>query len=166
MKERVGFLRRFPALVLDAAIILLLVFPLGRPASRFLEALGVHMSSIDTNAGALGAFLYYSWTIAIFYLLLEVFTGATPGKLIMRLKVAGEEGNPASWGRRLGRYLGKGCFLLIIPPFGMTEAVILVYPFLAVGVASFLGTLLIFGPEKQTLYDRLTKTAVFKRGRS
>ena len=165
MKERAGFLRRFPALVLDAAFILLLVFPLGIPASRFLEALGVHMSSIDTNAGALGAFHFYSWTIAIFYLLLEVVTGATPGKLIMRLKVAGEDGNPASWGRRLGRYLGKSCFLLIIPPFGMTEVAILVYPFLAVGVASFLGTFLIFGPEKQTLYDRLTKTAVFKRGR-
>lgn len=165
MKERAGFLRRFPALVLDAAIILLLVFPFGRPASRLLTALGVHMSSIDTNAGALGAFLFYSWAIAILYLLIEVATGATPGKLIMRLKVAGADGNPASWGRRLGRYLGKLCFLLIIPPLGMTEVELLVYPFLAVGLASFLGAFLIFGPEKQTFYDRLTRTAVFKRGR-
>jgi uncharacterized RDD family membrane protein YckC len=165
MKERAGFLRRFPALVLDAAIILLLVFPFGRPASGFLSALGVHMSSIDTNAGALGAFLFYSWAIAIFYLLIEAATGATPGKLIMRLKVAGPDGNPASWGRRLGRYVGKLCFLLIIPPLGMTEVELLVYPFLVVGLAAFLGTLLIFGPEKQTFYDRLTRTAVIKRGR-
>jgi hypothetical protein len=32
-----------------------------------------------------------------------------------------------------------------------------------VGLASFLGTFYIFGPGKQTLYDKLTKTAVFKR---
>jgi uncharacterized RDD family membrane protein YckC len=163
MKERAGFFRRFPALVLDAIIILVLVFPFGRLAMRFLEVLGVHMSSIDTNAAALGAFLYYFWAIAIFYLLIEVLVGATPGKLIMRLKVAGEDGDRASWGRRLGRYLGKICFLLIIPPFGMTEVEVVVYSFLAVGTISFLGTLLIFGPKKQTLYDRLTKTAVFRR---
>jgi hypothetical protein len=59
--------------------------------------------------------------------------------------------------------LGKICFLLIIPPFGMTEVEVVVYSFLAVGTISFLGTLLIFGPKKQTLYDRLTKTAVFRR---
>ena len=165
IKERAGFLRRFPALVLDAAIILLLVFPFGRPASRLLATLGVHLASIDTNAGALGAFLFYSWAIAIFYLLIEAAIGATPGKLIMRLKVAGVDGNPAFWGRRLGRYLGKLCFLLIIPPLGMTEVELLVYPFLAVGLASFLGTFLIFGPEKQTFYDRLTRTAVFRRER-
>ena len=165
MKDRAGFLRRFPALVLDAAIILLLVFPFGRPASRLLAALGVHLASIDTNAGALGAFLFYSWAIAIFFLLIEAAAGVTPGKLIMRLKVAGADGNPASWGRRLGRYLGKLCFLLIIPPFGMTEVALLVYPFLVVGLASFLGTFLIFSPGKQTFYDRLTRTAVFKRGR-
>jgi uncharacterized RDD family membrane protein YckC len=163
MKERAGFLRRFPALVLDAVIIFVLIFPLGRPASQLLAALGVPMSSIDTNAAAYGAFLFYFWTIAIFYLLIEVFAGATPGKLIMRLKVAGEGGDPASWGRRLGRYLGKVCFLLIIPSLGMIEVELLALSFLAVGLASFLGTFYIFGPGKQTLYDKLTKTAVFKR---
>lgn len=163
MKERVGFSRRFPALVLDAIIILVLVFPFGRLAIRFLEALGVPLSSIDTNAAALGAFLYYSWTIAIFYLFVEVLVGATPGKLMMKLKVAGENGDRPSWGRRLGRYAGKACFLLIVPPFGMTEVDAVIYPFLAAGTVAFLGTFLIFGPGKQTFYDRLTKTAVFKR---
>ena len=163
MKERAGFLRRFPALVLDAVIIFVLIFPMGRPASRLLAALGVPMSSIDTNAAAYGAFLFYFWTIAIFYLLIEVLAGATPGKLIVRLKVAGEDGNPASWGRRLGRYLGKICFLLIIPSLGMIEVELLALSFLALGLSSFVGTFLIFGPEKQTLYDKLTKTAVFKR---
>ncbi|MCK7481877.1 MAG: hypothetical protein M0C28_35420 [Candidatus Moduliflexus flocculans] len=47
----------------------------------------------------------------------------------------------------------------------MTEVALLVYPFLALGLASFLGTFLIFSPGKQTFYDRLTRTAVFKRGR-
>lgn len=163
MLERAGFFRRFPALVLDAIIILVLVLPFGRPASRLLAALGVHLSSIDTNAAAIGTILFYSWTIAVFYLLIEVVAGATPGKFIMRLKVAGEDGSRASWGRRLGRYVGKACFLLLIPPFGMTEVEVVVYSFLAVGVFSFLGTFLIFGPRKQTLYDRLSKTAVFRR---
>ena len=162
MRERAGFFRRSLALILDAAIIFVLVFPFGRLAIRFLEALGVHLSSIDTNAAALGAFLYYFWTIAIFYLLTEVFIGASPGKLVIRLKVAGENGDRASWGRRLGRYAGKVCCLLIIPPFGMTEVAILVYSFLALGTLSLLGTVLVFGPQKQTLYDRLAKTAVFK----
>jgi uncharacterized RDD family membrane protein YckC len=162
MNKRAGFFRRFPALVLDAVFILLLILPFGRPASRLLAAIGVHLSSIDTNAGAVGTILFYFWTIAIFYLLIEVFAGATPGKLILKLKVAGEDGLPASWGRRLGRYTGKVCFLLIIPPFGMTEIEVVIYAFLALGIVSFLGAFLIFGPRKQTLYDRLTKTAVFK----
>jgi uncharacterized RDD family membrane protein YckC len=162
MTTRVGFFRRFPALVLDVIIILALVLPFGRLAARFLEAVGVPMSSIDTDAAAWGTLLFYSWTIAVLYLLIEVLVGATPGKLVMRLKVAGENGDRASWGRRLGRYAGKVCCLLIIPPFGMTEVAILVYSFLALGAFSLLGTVLIFGPKKQTLYDRLTKTAVFK----
>lgn len=45
---------------------------------------------------------------------------------------------------------------------GLTEVEVVVYSFLAVGAISFLGTFLIFGPKKQTLYDRLTKTAVFR----
>ena len=40
-----------------------------------------------------------------------------------------------------------------------------VFIFLAVSAISFMGTFLIFGQKKQTLYDRLTKTAVFKGGR-
>jgi uncharacterized RDD family membrane protein YckC len=163
MTDRLGFFRRFPAFVLDMLIMIALVFPFGRLAIRFLEALGVHMSSIDTNAAALGVFLYYFWTIAIFYLLIEVLAGASPGKIVMKLKVAGENGDRASWGRRLGRYAGKVCCLLIIPPFGMTEVKVVVYPFLAAGTVFSLGTLLIFGSRKQTLYDRVSKTAVFKR---
>ncbi len=162
MNKRAGFFRRFPAVVLDAVFILLLILPFGRPASRLLALIGVPLSSIDTNAAAVGTILFYFWTIAIFYLLIEVFTGATPGKLILKLKVAGEEGLPASWGRRLGRYAGKVSLLLIIPPFGMTESDVVIYTFLALGIVSCLGAVLIFGPGKQTLYDRLTKTAVFK----
>jgi len=40
-----------------------------------------------------------------------------------------------------------------------------IFLFLAVSAISFMGTFLIFGQKKQTLYDRLTKTAVFKGGR-
>lgn len=163
MKERVGFIRRFPALVLDAIIILVLAFPFGRPALRLLKMLGVPLSSIDTNAAAWGTLLFDFWTIAIFVMLIEVLVGASPGKLIMRLKVAREDGGHASMGRRLGRYLGKACCLLIIPPFGMTEIEAVVFSFLAIGVVSLLGTFLIFGPKKETLYDRLAKTAVFAR---
>jgi uncharacterized RDD family membrane protein YckC len=163
MNDRAGFGRRFPALLLDVILILILSLPFGKPVSRLLSALGVPLSSFDTSGDVLGTLLFNFWAVAVLYLLVEVLTEATPGKRALKLRIAREDGQPASAGRRLGRYAGKVCFLLVVPPFGMTEVVVVLYAFFALAAICFLGTFLMFGPRKQTLYDRLSKTAVFRR---
>jgi len=164
MQQRVGFGRRFAALIVDTVLILILSLPFGKPIGGLLEAIGVPLGSIDTSAGAVGTMLYYFWGLAVIYLLIEVLVGATPGKMFLGLKVAGEDGGKASWGRRFGRYAGKASFLLIVPPLGMTENMAVIVVCFLLAAVSFLGSFLIFGPRKQTLYDRLTATAVFRPG--
>jgi uncharacterized RDD family membrane protein YckC len=166
MNQRAGFFFRAAALMIDIAVILILFPVLARASGDLLARLGVPLSSIDTNAGAVGVIIYDFWVLAVFYLMIEVLTSVTPGKLLLGLRVADEDGQGHSLGRRIARYLGKIGFLLLVPPFGLTESPYLVYPFLAVSAVSFLGCFLIFTPRKQTLYDRLSKTAVFRKAKS
>jgi uncharacterized RDD family membrane protein YckC len=165
MTKRANVLFRGAALIIDVAVILILIPPLARPSSDLLAWLGVHMSSIDTNAAAWGVLIFDFWVLAVFYLMIEVLTSATLGKLFLGLRVANEDGQGHSFGRRVVRYLGKIGFLLLVPCFGMTEDPYLVYPFLAISAVSFLGCFLIFTPKSQTLYDRLSKTAVFRKAK-
>jgi uncharacterized RDD family membrane protein YckC len=65
--------------------------------------------------------------------------GATPGKLVLGLKIIRSDGGPISAGLALGRYL---CYFL--------DEIILFIGFIMAG----------FDPEKRALHDRICDTRV------
>src|SRR5947208_255797 len=67
--------------------------------------------------------------------------GATPGKLVLKLKVVRPDGAKVSLGRALGRYFAK-----------MISAVLL-------GIGYIMAA---FDPEKRALHDRIADTRVIK----
>jgi uncharacterized RDD family membrane protein YckC/DNA-directed RNA polymerase subunit RPC12/RpoP len=69
--------------------------------------------------------------------------GATPGKMLMRIKVVTPEGGRVSYGRATGRYFGK----------------------MLSGIILYIGFLMAFwDEEKRALHDRICKTRVIVTG--
>ena len=101
-----GFWVRFAARLLDGVIMGGTNFAIG-----LLFAALVRSSALAAISALLGlaiGFAYEVWFVAHF--------GATPGKMVFRLKVVTPDGGPISTGRAIGRYFGywlDGITLLI-----------------------------------------------------
>jgi uncharacterized RDD family membrane protein YckC len=82
--------------------------------------------------------------------------------MLLGLRVGAAAGRKAGLGRKLLRWFLKGLIFLVVPPFGLVESDIIVYPFLVLSAVTFLGLVLVLGKSRQTLYDRLSGTAIFR----
>jgi uncharacterized RDD family membrane protein YckC len=139
-----GFWIRFVAYVIDALIVgfsSVAVQAVLLPGLRFTSA-----SSVGAGAGALalvGIAYIVGVAIAATYEGLFVYKlGATPGKMVLGLRVVRPDGGPVSLGRAIGRYFAK-----------MLSAIILFIGFIMAG----------FDREKRGLHDILVDTRVIKR---
>jgi uncharacterized RDD family membrane protein YckC len=150
---------RAAAGAIDILLIIVLMLFLGQWEVDFLP----NMPSIDTNAAAVAVFLYIFWLTSSVYFLFEALAGRTVGKVLLGLRIARFGGQRAGLGRRLGRALGKIGVFLFIPCFGLLESDLLIWPFLAVSLISILGSFLILLPNRQPLYEILTRTVVVPR---
>lgn len=163
--NRASFGARLAALAVDAAGVTATAFIFGKPLLKIASFLGlIQFVSIDTNAEAIAIMILTLWGAAWVYMLSDVAAGGTPGKMLLGLKIRREDGGRAGFGRRLVRYTLKGSILLIVLPFGMVEDTVLSILFLTIGLAGIPGYLLILGKDRQALYDRLSRTAVFRLG--
>jgi uncharacterized RDD family membrane protein YckC len=101
-----GFWRRLVAMLIDGIIMLVVYFPL-----NMLLGAGLGGLRSGIGPGMLAGFLGMSWIIS-FGLNLAYQTyflsqkGATPGKMVMGLKVVTASGGRLSVGRAVGRYFG------------------------------------------------------------
>jgi len=161
--RRVGFGPRAGALLLDFVAVVFIGLFFSFAIKWLMDQLHLLKFSIDTNAAAWAVIIFHLWFTAVVYSILEGLAGASLGKLLLGLRVGRADGRKAGLGRKLLRWLLKGLTLLFIPCFGLIENEFVIYPFLALSLISILGLFLVFGKEKQTLYDRLSGTAVFRR---
>jgi len=160
--KRANIGRRVAALAIDVAGVAVAAIIFQNPILKLVDALGmIKFLSIDTTAEALMMIILALWGAGLLYMLTDVVASATPGKMLMRLKIRREDGRKAGPGNLLTRYILKCSFFLIVLPFGIVENTILNILFLLIGVAAFAGYFLILGDERQTLHDRLSHTAVY-----
>ena len=97
-----GFWRRFLSVILDSIFIAVVNFPvqmvLGLASFRNLQTNG-------PNYGVIGLIYLISFAIQCAYFTYFWSTrGATPGQMILGLKVVTAEGGPLTVGRAFGRY--------------------------------------------------------------
>jgi uncharacterized RDD family membrane protein YckC len=164
--KRANFGARVGALAIDVVGVVVFAIIFNRLIFKAVDALGmVKFLSIDTSAEAIMIIILELWGAALLYMLIEAFAAATPGKMLLGMKIAAENGQRAKAVNLLLRYILKNSFFLIVLPFGIVEDMILSILFLAIGLAVFVGFFLVLGEKKQALHDLISKTAVFRRTR-
>ena len=165
--NRIGFGPRFGATLLDILFVILLSTPLtlmGGLAATFISALGLDALASEEDAAAftmigIGAGILATAVLigilAMAYTLIEAFTGASPGKRVMGLQVAREDGSKGDVQLYLVRWALKnsGNLLQFVLPLISTLA----------SLVFFFGCFAALGDKKQALHDIIAKTAVYKK---
>ena len=109
---------------------------------------------LGMGAGAIAMILVASF-LAIGYTFIEAFTGASPGKRVMGLQVAREDGSAGDTKLYLLRWALKnsGSLLQFVLPVIST----------VVSLVFFFGCFATLSDKKQALHDIIAKTAVYKK---
>jgi uncharacterized RDD family membrane protein YckC len=164
---RIGFGFRFVAAVIDCialAIIYGVCYTIFKPHIT-VTAETTFEDVVRQAVNAARWIIIMNTLVVVGYSLTEVFKAASPGKMLMNLSIAGENGETPSrqtlwkrWGIKWGA--ANGLNLL----YGVTTLAIFHWLYMLVGLALFGGFFIIFSARKQTLPDVLAKTAVRQSG--
>jgi uncharacterized RDD family membrane protein YckC len=148
--SRQGFGIRFGAAFLDALIC-------GIPAGVLTMVGGQQFGPFLGAAAVLG------------YTTLEIFKGATPGKMIFKLRITNEDGSEASRDTLFKRWIVKqvpNCLRFVTALFLLLSMAGVAGLFNWVTVFASIGYIisccLTFRPERQALHDTMAHTAVFR----
>ncbi|MCK4837142.1 MAG: RDD family protein [Candidatus Aminicenantes bacterium] len=178
LKKRVGFVPRLGAFIIDSFIITLLASILMSVfmESTFAAFIKGHLTESLLNNDTLtasiasqeayGEMLRISLFIAHFstlYMILEAFLGATPGKMILGLKIGTQDGKAGDMWVYFPRFVIKNCSVLIDLAGRITGITFLGAIGGFAGIAVFFGCIYALGEKKQALHDILAKTAVFRK---
>jgi len=175
MEKRVGFGPRFAAALIDMAVVAVVGFVAGATIGGMLgggiggalggsaggdaaagAALGAALGAVLGAVAAFGGFVFR-------YSLIEAFSGASPGKMILGLKVGacdGRRGSTALYARRWAiKY--SGTLLGLLGAIPGLHVLGLLAP--AAGLIIFVGCFLVLGDKRQALHDLGAATAVFRK---
>jgi uncharacterized RDD family membrane protein YckC len=157
---------RWAAFLADIIGIMILGVLLGRPLQEIEDALGlVRVVSIDTTGDAFMIIILALWGGAWTYPWIEIISGASPGKWLVGLRVLRLDGRKAGLGRRLIRAVLKNCALFVVLPFGIVESTAAIAACFAVSLFTLVGMFFMFGPDRRTLYDKISGAAVIRPSR-
>lgn len=138
-----GFWRRFLAVVLDGIITSIIYFPIQMGLTAIWGPLVIR----PTAPGLAVSFLGMTWLISLAigatyetYFISQ--KGATPGKMVLGLKVVTAGGGPVSVSRALGRYFAK-----------ILSGIILCIGYIMAA----------FDSEKRALHDHICNTRVIRQ---
>jgi uncharacterized RDD family membrane protein YckC len=176
MESRVGFWPRVGAHLVDMVLILGVSFLLkGVIASLFPGAIAAAIAEqtrANTTAAlkpaleTMAAFGVASTAIWPFYGLIEAFTGWSPAKRLLGLRIAGEDGRPAPRPRLFARYAVKGAANILALLGLVTGAKTLSTAGGAMSLVILAGFSLVLRSSRQALHDMAVRTAVVRASRA
>ena len=117
-------------------------------------------------AGVLGGLFGIILGVALFailYGLIEAFSGASPGKMLIGMKIANADGTAASIGKFFGRYAIKNVAMLLALASGLTGVAALNTVGGLLGLVVFVGCFFALGSAKQALHDSIVGSAVYAK---
>ena len=166
-QNRIGILPRLGAFFIDLVLVSVIfnVMGLTGQITAYMDqpdldsmSLVDAMKALFQNTGlALSIFAFY-----LFYWMLEAIIAASPGKMLLGLQIADQSGTEA-----LSHQLWKRYFLKNTHHLAMILALILKQNFFLelsnILFVIFFGSYFILATRRQTLYDHLAKTAVFRK---
>jgi len=161
--KRTSFGRRFAALVIDGVIIYglgyVLKLILGAPTPLAPEELmGMPIGEMMLKSMAVDMMPYY---VGLTYALMEIFLQKSPGKMILGLVIADQEGEKPEMSAMVLRYfLKQGAYILfLIAVFAQISMFIWAGFFLS--FVFVLGGLAAMSEKRLALHDIIAKTAVY-----
>jgi len=173
MDKRVGFGPRLGAALLDVVLITVVsmlfggtlgaLLGLGAGAIAGAGTEGDGAAAAGAAIGMVGGMMIGMYVFGFLYSLIEAFTGASPGKMVLKLKIGLEDGRHAPLGTYMARWAVKYAgtligLLALLPGLGLLSTV----GSLA-GFVIFIGCFLVLGDKHQALHDMAAKTAVFNK---
>jgi uncharacterized RDD family membrane protein YckC len=169
--ERQGFGIRLGAMLIDAVLLCILIAVLAPLLGGLLGGMiGASAAGGDDTTAALGGFmgaiagmLIVAPIVVIAYYLMEALIGATPGKMMLGIKIASEDGTAAPVSKLFMRWVIKsaGNILSIL---GLLAGVAFLGTLGTIaGLVIFIGCFMVLGEKRQAIHDMLGKTAVFKK---
>jgi uncharacterized RDD family membrane protein YckC len=100
---------------------------------------------------------------SLLYMFIEAFTGASPGKMVLSLKVGTENGEKGDTWLYFTRFAIKNASALFGLAGRTTGLIFLNSLGGFAGMIIFLGCFLVLGIKKQAVHDMLAKTAIFNK---
>lgn len=128
---------------------------------QIYEMFGVSQDIIQTVVDFIPAAVLAGMIAGIAYPLIEGLTGASPGKRVMKIRVARPDATKGDTSLYLKRYGVKNSarvleFMSLIPALGFFDWISDV-----VGIVIFIGCLFVLGVDRLALHDRVAGTAVY-----
>ncbi len=165
--EREGFSIRFWAYVIDGLLLTFLdAVAAGALTYSVLRGMGASLSDVTLMTVLVAHKFKLSLAMAVvyaIYLAPEILIAASPGKLVMGLRIRHEDGQPASFFQLLIRWAIK------VLPYVCAA----LGPLLSIEILTFIGSIgciilwvgcfLVLGASCQAFHDGFTFTAVFKK---
>ena len=177
--RRIGFFPRLGALVIDwifggvfASVLSAIFGVLGLGAGG---ALGLAVDDIAEMEDALEAAgigagigviigVIVGLVIGYFlYSLIEAFTGASPGKMVLGFKVGNEDGSAGDSSLYLKRWVIKNASSVFSILTLITGLAFLQPIGSLIGIVMFFGCFLAFSEDHQALHDKIAKTAIYNK---
>lgn len=156
--KRIGFGLRLLAAIIDLFILGIVTYIL----SMILGASMIPSPADLMNTAAAGQTHISHIIISLLYFSLEIFLAATPGKLLLKLKIKNASGKKASMNNLLIRWLTKHSAQI----FSLLLVVTCIKFFSTLqtiaALVIFIGCFFVFGKNRQALHDIVGKTAVYK----
>ncbi len=158
--KRVGFGPRLLALIIDAVILFIVVGIIGA-----LSGTGKNMDPQDFSSVFSDPSKFMNPVqiiIVLLYTGMEFLLAATPGKMILKMKIKGASGKNAALSVLFIRWLIKQSANILSFLFILTHIQFLWILQSLAGLVIFIGCFFVLGKNKQALHDMLAKTAVYK----
>ena len=173
MDKRVGFGPRLGAALLDVVLITVVsllfggtvgaLLGLGAGAIAGAGTEGAGAAAAGAAIGAVGGMMVGIYIFGFLYSLIEALTGASPGKMVLKLKIGFEDGRNAPVSTYVARWAVKYAGTLLglvalMPGLHLLGTVSSLASFVI-----FVGCFLVLGDKRQALHDMAVKTAVFNK---
>jgi len=162
LAERIGFGKRLGAYFLDGIFTLIAACVVGYALEDLLSGFVPIDPNIPSEMGDLFAAITAAGGIcAVLYGLIEGFTGASPGKMILAIKIGRDNNTIAETSTLLTRYAIKTS-ASIIALWGMILGVEFLQTISTViSIIITIGCFFVLSEAKQALHDKIAHTAVY-----
>lgn len=152
--EKVGFLPRFLAALIDLVILIVLISVVG--------VIGGGGVTFLYGGGAGYLVALFLALIPLAYTSLEILKAATAGKMAMKIAIRAVDGAPASQDVLIKRWVIKNSAGLLQLLAAITTFSLIGTLGSLAGLVIFIGCFFVLSETKQALHDRIAGTAVYK----